>query len=78
MAQHGFADCPDCGADVRLRGKPYVGQIIQCTNCRAALEIEQLNPISLAMAYEEEEDSFSARSGRRPKKKSRRTEFIDN
>ena len=78
MAQHSFADCPDCGADVRLRGKPYVGQLIQCTNCRAALEIEQLNPVSLAVAYEEDEEAFSSRSQRRSKKRSRRSEFIDN
>ena len=77
MAQHGFADCPECGADVRLRGKLFNGQIVQCADCRVSLEISSLNPVSLLLADWSDEDEETSRSSRRLKRGAGRPQLID-
>jgi alpha-aminoadipate carrier protein LysW len=50
------AECPECAAEVELAGDTVVGEIIQCPECGAELEVMDLNPPTLKLAPEEEED----------------------
>ncbi len=50
------ASCPECGADVSLSEKVEKGEIVQCGDCGAELEVVKINPVELALAPEEEED----------------------
>ncbi len=50
------AECPECAAGVELAGDAIVGEIIQCPECGAELEVMNLNPPTLELAPEEEED----------------------
>ena len=47
MTRFNFADCPECGADVRIRAKPFIGLRLTCSHCRSSLEVEQLRPVTL-------------------------------
>lgn len=49
------AECPECGADVQLEDV-VEGEIVQCEDCGAELEVLSLNPLALGLAPEEEED----------------------
>jgi alpha-aminoadipate carrier protein LysW len=48
--------CPECGADVSLNENVEKGEIIQCGDCGAELEVIKIDPVELALAPEEEED----------------------
>ncbi len=48
--------CPECGADISLHENVEKGEIVQCGDCGAELEVVQVNPVELALAPEEEED----------------------
>lgn len=50
------AECPECGADVSLSDDVMEGEIVQCAECGAELEVVSLNPLTLDLAPEEEED----------------------
>ena len=77
MALHGFADCPDCGADVRLKGKSYVGQILYCADCRTMLEVDEVTPVFLIVAdwFAEDEADIPRRHQRKSKRK---PQYVDN
>jgi alpha-aminoadipate carrier protein LysW len=47
--------CTECGADMELTGV-VVGEILQCADCSAELEVISLSPVELALAPNEEED----------------------
>jgi alpha-aminoadipate/glutamate carrier protein LysW len=47
--------CPECAADVELNGV-IVGEIVQCEDCSAELEILSVNPVEVGLAPAEEED----------------------
>ena len=47
-----LASCPDCGQPVEL-DEPEAGQVLSCPNCRARLEVLNLEPIELDWAYHE-------------------------
>lgn len=49
------AKCPECDADVNLSA-PERGEIIECSDCGAELEVLSTNPIKLDLAPEAEED----------------------
>ncbi len=49
------ANCPECGAEITL-GKVVEGEIIVCPDCAAELEVVNLNPPTLELAPQEEED----------------------
>lgn len=53
-------DCPECEAKVPYTSKsnkpPIVGEIINCPDCGAELEVLSVNPPKLALAPEVEED----------------------
>jgi len=51
----GTAQCPECFADVTLT-KVMQNEITQCPGCGAELEITALEPLTLAVAPQEEED----------------------
>ncbi len=50
------ATCPECAADIPLCEETLLGEIIQCPECGAELEVVNLNPVALELAPEEEED----------------------
>ncbi len=50
------AECPECAADVSLPDNVMKGEIVQCGGCGAELEVTSLNPLTLDLAPEEEED----------------------
>lgn len=52
------ADCPACGATVRLLTKPKMGQRASCSACKAELEVVWLEPVELDWPYDEDEDSL--------------------
>jgi len=50
------ATCPECDAPVGLARQPLNGQIANCTQCSAELEVVNTAPITLELAPEVEED----------------------
>jgi lysine biosynthesis protein LysW len=53
------AECPGCGAEVRIFTKPKMGQRVRCNSCQSDLEISWLEPVELDWAmdgYDEEDD----------------------
>ncbi len=50
------AECPECAADVILPDDVMEGEIVQCPECGLELEVVQLDPPTLEIAPEEEED----------------------
>jgi alpha-aminoadipate carrier protein LysW len=47
--------CPECAADIELNGV-IVGEIVQCEDCSAELEILSVSPLEVGLAPAEEED----------------------
>lgn len=50
------AECPECAAEVSLPNDVMEGEIIQCPDCGAELEVVNVDPPTLELAPEEEED----------------------
>ena len=51
----GTAECPECFGEIELDDvMPH--EIVQCPDCGADLEVIGLDPITLDLAPEEEED----------------------
>lgn len=50
-----MTECPECGAELDLTDV-VEGEIVQCEDCGAELEVVSLNPVTLELAPEEEED----------------------
>lgn len=50
------ATCPECDADITLATDTLEGEIIQCPDCGAELEVLSVDPPTLELAPEEEED----------------------
>ena len=50
-----MVNCPECAADVDVNDT-IVGEIIQCVDCSAELEVLSLAPVELGLAPAEEED----------------------
>lgn len=48
--------CPECEASIELSGDVEKGEIVQCPDCGAELEVVGTNPVELDLAPEEEED----------------------
>ena len=49
-------ECPECGAVIVFDEMPMVGEIIECDECGVELEVTGINPITIAVAPEVEED----------------------
>lgn len=50
------AECPECEAEVSLSDDVMDGEIVQCPDCGTELEVISLNPLTLDVAPDEEED----------------------
>lgn len=48
--------CPECGGDVEADASTVVGEIIQCPDCGVELEVLTVNPLTVDLAPEIEED----------------------
>lgn len=48
--------CIECAAEVSVAGTPMRGEIIPCPDCGAELEIVSLDPLTVELAPEVEED----------------------
>ncbi len=51
-----MAECPECSAALRLPRGTVVGEILPCGECLAELEVTALEPPTLTLAPEIEED----------------------
>lgn len=51
-----MGDCPVCSAGVKLAADTVKGELVQCGDCGADLEVSGLTPVLLAEAPEEGED----------------------
>lgn len=49
------ANCPECDAQIEMQD-PMKGEIVSCPDCGAELEVRALEPLTLELAPEEEED----------------------
>ena len=49
-------ECIECGAIVQIPGDVMENEILQCPDCGAELEVISIEPLSLALAPEVEED----------------------
>ena len=49
-------ECPECGAMVKISDDAEVGEIVECPDCSADLEVVEIDPLTLELAPEEEED----------------------
>ncbi len=50
------AECPICSAEVAFEADTEVGEIVECEECGAELEVKSLEPPTLGEAPDEEED----------------------
>ena len=58
-ATKALAACLDCGAEIRFRRAPHLGQIVTCTQCDTTLEVVSRTPLELDWAFAEPlEDEF--------------------
>ena len=48
--------CPECGAELKLDEVRHQGEIVVCADCGVELEVVSLDPMSLELAPEVEED----------------------
>jgi len=48
--------CPECGAAVNVDDDVVEGEILECEECGAELEVISASPLELELAPEEEED----------------------
>jgi alpha-aminoadipate carrier protein LysW len=48
--------CPQCAAPIELAADTIQGEILQCPECGVELEVMSLDPLSLDLAPEVEED----------------------
>jgi len=48
--------CPKCEANLTLEENTEVGEIVVCPDCGVELEVTGVNPITLELAPEVEED----------------------
>ena len=51
-----IAECPECAADVELARDAIQGEIVECPDCGVELEVVSLDPPTLGLAPQEEED----------------------
>ncbi len=49
-------ECPECGTTFDIPADTLIGEIIVCPDCGAELEVVNLDPPTLALAPEVEED----------------------
>jgi len=45
--------CPDCEIEIQISANVKVGQILDCENCGAEIEIRNLHPIEIELVEDE-------------------------
>ncbi len=50
------ATCPECAATIEMADDTLVGEILQCPDCGVELEVMSLDPVTVDLAPEVEED----------------------
>jgi alpha-aminoadipate carrier protein LysW len=53
---HHSATCPECDADVPVPGDAMQNELLACPDCGTELEVVSLNPLTLDLAPQVEED----------------------
>lgn len=56
IAGTSVAACPECEGDVKAGGEVLAGEIVECPDCAAELEVMGVSPLLLALAPEADED----------------------
>jgi alpha-aminoadipate/glutamate carrier protein LysW len=51
-----MALCPSCEGKVAFATEPRQNEIVECAECRSELEVLTIEPLTLVMAPEVEED----------------------
>ncbi|HLU09714.1 MAG TPA: lysine biosynthesis protein LysW [Oceanobacillus sp.] len=51
-----MSNCPECGAEVVIPADAMQNELLPCPDCGTELEIVSLNPLTLELAPETEED----------------------
>ena len=51
-----MSECPVCSGAVAIAPDVVAGELVQCAECGAELEVKSLNPVVLVEAPEEGED----------------------
>lgn len=51
-----IVNCVECAGEVEIADNAMVGEIIECPECGAELEVVSVNPPTLILAPEVEED----------------------
>ena len=49
------AECPECACEITLENV-MEGEIVNCPDCGVELEVTSVNPLTLELAPEEQED----------------------
>ena len=49
-------ECPECANQLTLAPNVLVGEILDCSDCSAELEVRATNPVRVEVAPEVEED----------------------
>ncbi|MCG8376211.1 MAG: lysine biosynthesis protein LysW [Chlorobiales bacterium] len=49
-------ECPECAAEVAVDAGTVEGEILQCPECSVELEVTNLDPLTIDLAPEVEED----------------------
>jgi alpha-aminoadipate carrier protein LysW len=49
-------ECPECAAELVLEDDLIVGEILECPDCGVELEVTDLDPVTVDLAPEEDED----------------------
>jgi alpha-aminoadipate carrier protein LysW len=50
------AVCPECAATIEMADDTLEGEILQCPDCGVELEVMSLDPVTVDLAPEVEED----------------------
>jgi len=51
-----IVECPECAAEIELGDDLIIGEILECPDCGVELEVTGLDPVTVDLAPEEEED----------------------
>jgi len=51
-----MVSCPECESSVTFAGTPRMSEILECADCASELEVVSLEPTTLALAPDVEED----------------------
>ena len=49
--------CPNCNSDIIIEDELYEGDLVDCSNCAAELEIISLHPLQLSEVKDEPENN---------------------